>query len=335
MVKGKYLVSIFIVYYQLNSFANSWLVDKGKILNINSLEISNHLDNKISNSTAKYYEIANEIEDLYAFKERIVSDPYFIDPNDLQAFALRLNSKKVIERHNKNIIQEVNNKINELKNLQRKYRPFYKCIQFSNYIELGATYNISIFSNILVNILDNSFFTNRINNKEGTKLLFSIIDLGAKFKLYQTDNYMISAHNIVTLMKTNNIFYGVKLSLAKQKSNKIGSRIHSFEIGVSVPVKYSDDYMKNKLDIKFNYSSINKFDKYQFMILGQQFYNFYPYEHQYNKLLIRNKLSIVKNLSSIKDNYDCAIEFGFYNDLSSSKFRLVDKGILVALWKNF
>ena len=146
---------------------------------------------------------------------------------------------------------------------------------------------------------------------------------------------MLSIHNTLMAYKMNYISSEFKISAAYKSPNKLGESIGNIEFGINLPMYYSDNYVPQKKLISVNYQSINKFNKYQFMVIAKQFYNFYPYEHAYKKLFIRNSISIVKNLSPIKDSYNFAIEIGYYYDIMASTVKNFDKGIAISLWKKF
>ena len=346
MVKRKYLVIFFCYLYHSNVFSSAWLVDEGKILTIESIEISNHLSDNIQELTRKHYDIKNKIQELYDIKSYIDSSSYYIDPNNLRSYALhKANSyddkKSNFAVEEQNIVKKNNiaskrldKQIQALKDFQMAFNPYYSRVKFSEYIEFRASSRMSIFSKLLINILENSFTQNNLLMKSN-RLFFSTIELGGKFKLYQSDKWMLSLHNSMILSRMSNISTEFKISAAYQRPIKLGTNISNIEIGITLPIKYLDDYMSNKAQIAINYTSINKFNKYQFMLIGQQFYSFYPNEHKYKKLLIRNKLSIVKNLSQAQDSYDTAIEIGYFQDISPSNLTIFDSGLSLSIWKKF
>lgn len=340
MAKRKYLIIFFFSLCHSNIYSGAWLVEEEKILTIHSIEISNNFTDDLKSLTAKYYNIEEKIQHLYDLKNQVICSPYFIDPISLQYYALKQGYNQgsadtyTIKKNNSNILKRLDQKIEEFKNLQMSYNPYYSIAKFSEYIEFGISSNVSIFAKVFVNILKNNYPQNNLR-KAGYRLFNSDIELGSKFKLYQSDKFMLSMHNTLIASRLDNILGEFKISTAYKSPNKLGENIKNIEFGISIPIYYNDNYMLNKKCLSVNYQSINKFNKYQFMIIAKQFCNFYPYEHTYKKLFIRNSLSIVKNLSSIEDSYDFAIEIGYYHDIMVRPLKTFDNGIAISLWKKF
>ncbi len=297
---------LFIIYWLLQptiAFASPWLPKKGEYKSTSSLYITDKSDLKaFAGESEKYYRKMAKINNCNQEK-------YIVNKNKLLTAEAKANR-----------IRELDQKIHNAQEDQKYLRKYYPKRQYLQELEYGVSDKYSLGFKVIS--------TDEINFNNNHRM-YNWFQLSQKIKIYQNAKYMISVQPAMMIYKSPNceddFAAEVRFLIGKITKHKLGKVFNNVEVAHGIA--------GGSQTVDLNYTSGLETKRGNIIML-QSFNHFQTEANNIYKNTALNQISIAKPF--VIDNYGAqkkiTLQVGYFNEVSISARRVINRGLLVSIW---